>query len=392
MFNKRGLVPESETVHVTGLIILIAILIVIYMILIPPQAQKEILEKGQLSDSLEISNSGESKIKSLLFESPGFVFPQSKEKEKISLPPINLFSKTRQEITTLAKSVTVTRSIFSDNFYDMKFKIKPEEEIKSLKLFFNSISSKGSLVIYLNEQIVFKGKVSKEDIPLEIPVSDLNNENIMRISASSPGWRFLSINKHELKDVKLIKETSSENKKEVRTFNIEKDKIKKSALSYFVNCLKINEEQGILKISLNDFNIFLGKIICDASQQNIQVQKDYFKNTENTLTFEIDRSNYVIEQIEISVDSDKEKSLTYFFDISKEDLDNKIMLRLNLVPNKEDERSTATLLINSNTVTLDTNKKEFTKDISSLLKEDENFIKIIPKNEFEIISLEIFTK
>src|SRR3989344_1770293 len=308
MFNKRGLVPESETVHVTGLIILIAILIVIYMILIPPQAQKEILEKGQLSDSLDISNSGESKIKSLLFESPGFVFPQSKE--KISLPPINLFSKTRQEITTLAKSVTVTRSIFSDNFYDMKFKIKPEEEIKSLKLFFNSISSKGPLVIYLNEQIVFKGKVSKEDIPLEIPVSDLNNENI----------------------------------------------------------------------------------ICDASQQNIHVQKDYFKNTENTLTFEIDRSNYVIEQIEISVDSDKEKSPTYFFDIDKEDLDNQIMLRLNLIPNEEDERSTSTLLINSNIVTLDTNKKEFTKDISSLLKEDENFIKIIPKNEFEIISLEIFTK
>ena len=86
------------------------------------------------------------------------------------------------------------------------------------------------------------------------------------------------------------------------------------------------------------------------------------------------------------------KSPTYFFDVDEDDLDKEFTLRMHLVPNEDDERSSATILINSNSIILDTERNIFSKDISAFIKEDENFIKIIPRNEFEVISLEVFAK
>lgn len=387
--DKRGAVVESETVHITGLIILMAILIILYMVLIPPEAQKEILEKGKLPDK---ETGQESKLNTFLLETPGLVFPESKEKEVIKIPSINLFSKTSQKITDLAPSVTVTRSLVNNNFYDLNFKLDNIENINKLKLFFNVVSAKGSLVISLNDQISFRGIPSKEILPLELPTANLKSENKIKIETSSPGWKFLSVNKYEIKDLKLIKEALSENKKEIRSFTLEKDKVKKTKLNFFINCLNNREDQGILKIFLNKFNIHLAQIICDANQQALDIQEDYFEEGRNELSFEADIGNYIVEQIELEVNSERGKSPTYFFDVSESDLNNEFVLRMDLVPNEDDERSTAALLINSERITLDTDRNTFSKDISEFIKEGENFIKILPRNEFEIISLEVFSK
>ena len=391
MANKRGAV-ESETVHVTGLVILIALLITLYMVLIPPEAQKQILEKGQISDSENSVSNSQDVLKNLLIESPGLVFPDSNKEEKIKIPSVNLYSKQSKNVINLANSLSVSRSIFNNNFQDLSFKSEDISNLNSLKLFFNVLSSKGTLVIYLNNIIVFQGIVSNENVPLEIPISNIKSDNILRMEASSPSWRFLSLNQYTLKDIKLIKETVSTNNQETRHFTIDKDKIKKAALNYFINCLKLENDQGILKIFLNGFNVHLGQVICDASEQNLDISKSYFTKNENTLSFESDKGNYVVEQIEVAVQSDSSKTPIYFFDVDNEDLSNTIMLNMDLIPNEDDERSSGTIIINDQRITLETDKNIFSKDISSLIKEGENFVKIIPRNEFEISSLEIFIK
>ena len=192
LFNKRG-VLESETVHVTGLVILIAILIILYMLLIPPEAQRDILEKGGLEDKAYIEPAQNSNsltqtkgTKNILLESPGLVFPDSSKKETIKIPSVNLFSVTSQKIINLVNSLSVSRSLFSNNFQDISFKLDDLENLKGIKLFFNTLNSKGNLIIYLNNNIIFKGLASNEVLPLEIPVSNLNNQNILRFEVSSP--------------------------------------------------------------------------------------------------------------------------------------------------------------------------------------------------------------
>src|SRR3989344_6558635 len=388
MLNKRGVVYESDTAHVAGLIILIAILIILYMLFIPEEAQRDILEGGGLDDS----DSGFSRTnasKTLLLESPGLVFPESKGKEEINLPPVNLFAKTSQKVVDLAKTVAVTRRLLQDNFISLNFKLEDPNNVKKLSLFFNPVVAEGSLIVELNDNVAFKGKVTSEDIPLELPVSGLDEENGIKLSVSSPGWRFLSTNEYRLKDVKLIQELSSENKRESRIFSLDKPDVKKAKLEYFVNCVRLREI-GILKIFINDFNLHIGSVVCDASLQTIDVPERYLLSS-NVLSFEIDKGDYVIEDLKLKTDNER-KAPTFFFDVDEDDLDEEFVLKMDLVPNEDDERSSATLLINDERITLDTERNTFSKDISSMMKEDENFIKILPKNEFEIISMEVFIK
>ncbi|MBI2672332.1 hypothetical protein HYX16_05340 [Candidatus Woesearchaeota archaeon] len=386
MLNKRGIIYESDTAHIAGLIILIAILIILYMLFIPEEAQRDILGGNGIDDS---GTSRTNSSKTLLLESPGLVFPESKGKEEISLPSVNLFTKTSQKVTDLAKTVTVTRRLLQDNFINLNFKLEDPNKLKKMSLFFNPVVAEGSLIIELNSNVVFKGKITNEDIPLELPVADLSEENKLKLSVSSPGWRFLSTNEYKLKDLKLIQEISSENKKETRLFSLDKPNVKKAKLSYFLNCVRL-KEVGILKIFINDFDIHVGSVVCDASMQTIEIPENNLLNS-NVLSFEIDKGDYIIEDLKLKTDTER-KSPTFFFDVNKDDLDEKFILKMDLVPNKDDERSSATLLINDERVTLDTERNTFSKDISSLMKEDENFIKILPKNEFEIISMEVFIK
>ena len=392
--GKKGAV-ESETIHVTGLIILIAILIIIYMLLIPPEAQEDILKGREISDDFGSARTGtRERIEenTFLLESPGFVFPETKDKDTIKIPSVNLFSKTSQKVIPLANLVSVSRSLLNSNYQDLSFTVINPENTNKLRLFFNTINSKGSLLIYVNNKLAFKGTPASEILPLELPASNLKTENTIRFESSSPNWKFLSINKYELKDIKVITEEISENVKESRSFSLDKGKLKKATLSYFVNCLRDTENQGMLKVFLNQFNVHSAQVICDAAQQEIVIAKAYFEEDQNTLSFEKNYGDFMLDQIELEIELEKRKPLTYFFDLEEEDLDEEFTLRLHLVPNEDDERSSAAILVNSNTITLDTERDVFSKDISAFLKEDENFIKIIPKNEFEIISLEVFSK
>ena len=389
--GKRGAAVESETIHVTGLIILIAILIVIYMFLIPPEAQRDLLDNGEIDEDSGTTDS-DSDGKNYVLESPGVLFPETAETDEIKFPSVNLFSKTSQKVASLASSVFVSRSLFNDESRDLSFKIEDPENINKLKLFFNIIDSKGSMLIYLNSKLIFKGVPATQTLPLEIPTANLENENTLKIAASSPSWRFLSVNKFELKDLRLIKEELSENKKESRSFSIEKDKVKSAELSYFINCLKETDNQGVLKVFFNNFNVHLGQVICDAEEQVIDIPEEYFEEGQNTLAFEKDFGDFIIEQISLKIELEERKAPTYFFDVEEDELSDEFTLTMDLVPNEEDERSSATILVNSERITLDTERNIFSRDISAFIEEGENFIKIIPKNEFEIISLEVFSE
>ena len=83
----------------------------------------------------------------------------------------------------------------------------------------------------------------------------------------------------------------------------------------------------------------------------------------------------------------------YYFDVDKEDLDNKFVLKLDLAEVKDLDFDVigkrAEFIINSKRISMFTERDHFEKDISDLVADGENFIKILPKNDFEIINLEI---
>jgi len=148
--------------------------------------------------------------------------------------------------------------------------------------------------------------------------------------------------------------------------------------------------------------VFFGKVVCDASQSRFDISEDYFVDGTNRLTFEVDKGNYIIEEIELTYDFDEGINPLYFFTIDEDDFEDildgdDVFLILRLDKSEDDDRSDdfssnrkrADIRINDKTIFMDVNTKRFEKDITDFAREGENFIKIFPKNEFDLIQLEI---
>ncbi|MBI2498921.1 hypothetical protein HYV88_01625 [Candidatus Woesearchaeota archaeon] len=399
MKSKRGAAPESATASVATLILLILLFLLAYLVLLPKEAREDVLEGRNISfddfngNGDDNGDNGDVDKEVLLLREPGVVLPPGKNEVKKDFASINLMESSQRSARKLADRITVTRTLFNNNYKDVDFEIK-DDNLEDLNLFFNVVEQKGGLIIELNGRVIFEGVFDINDLPIKLPVDDLSRVNKLRFMAENPGWALLSTNKYVIRDIDLIKESSVVNKQELRKFEIARaEAISDAKLEFFVNCIEINRDQGILKVFMNRRNVFLSKVVCDASQMSFDVPDDYFNDGTNYLTFEIDKGNYVIEQIRLKYKFDEGFNPQYFFtidedqfdDIKKEDAKVKLKLRFD----NDEDRKRAEIRVNSGTVFLDQNDDKFEKDISKHIEEGENFIKIFAKDEFNIVLLEV---
>lgn len=405
MLGKRG-IDESATSPAAGVILIIGLLVVIYLIALPEDLREDILEGEDVDlDDYDFANGGSDTSddeddngkdkETLIFRNPGMLIPSGIEDEEKEFASANLFVTTETERRKLANSLTVSSSLFGKKTEEVEFTVDNKAGLERLNLYFNIREAKGDLIIYLNGRIVFDGAVNVNDLPLEIPVTNLRAKNRLKFKASDVGYAFLSKNKYSLKDIELVKEFNLEHKQELRKFEISRaESLKDAELRFFVNCLELNIDQGVLKVYLNRKNVFFGKVVCDASQVKFDISEDDFIDGTNYLTFEVDKGDYVIEQIRLDYEFDEGVHPLYFFTIDEdqfEDIEDKdIEIKLKLTFDNDEDRKRADIRLNDRTIYLDVNDDTFKKDITNLVKEGENFIKIFAKNEFEIVQLEVY--
>lgn len=399
MKSKRGAAPESATASVAALILLITLFLIVYLVLLPDSAREDVLKGRNISfdkfDNNGNNNEDNNAEKTvLLLREPGVVLPPGKNEVKKDFASINLMESSQKNARKLADKITVSRTLFNNNYKDVDFEIKDSSDLEDLSLFFNVIEQKGGLIIELNGNVIFEGVLDINDIPINLPVGSLSRINKLRFIAENPGWALLSTNTYVIRDIELVKESSIVNKQELRKFEIARaEAISDSKLEFFVNCIEINRDQGILKVFLNRRNVFLSKIVCDASQASFDIPKDYFTDGTNYLTFEIDKGSYIIEQIRLKYKFDEGFNPQYFFTIDSDQFDDikngdaKVKLKMKF--DNDEDRKRAEIRVNSGSVFLDQNDDKFEKDISKYIEEGENFIKIFAKDEFNIVLLEV---
>ncbi len=399
--GKRGMAAEVGTGAAATVILIIGLLIVVYLILLPNDAREDVLEGrdidfDEFDDNGDTDSDGNGKDKTILLRNPGIVLPAGIEKIEKKFASVNLLDSSNRETKKLADRIVVSRGLFSNNFEELDFTIENSDNLESLSLFFNIKEAKGSIKVELNGKTVFEGGLDSGDIPIELPVVNLGNRNRLKISGSEVRFAFLSRNEFELRDLELIQEFNIVNKAELRTFEVSRaEAIDDAEMEFFVNCVEVSTDQGILRVFLNRRVIFFGKIVCDASQSKFDVDEDLFTDGTNRLTFEVDKGNYLIEEIELNYDFDEGFNPLYFFTIDEEDFEDindgddvKLILKLDK-SDEGSERKRADMRINDKAVFMDVNTKSFEKDITEFIVEGENFIKVFPKNEFDLIQLEI---
>lgn len=390
MLNKRG----QAAYEVSILIVIIALLLLIYIILLPPGQRQALLEDTEFN-----ATSGAEPAAStvLLSESPGRVFSYTTNKQQLNIEPVHIFSKIDSDSQQLVKSLTVSRNILKDNFKEILFDVKDLNKLDSAKLLFLIKESKGPITITLNNNLIYEGELDSSQMPIELPKSYLQNTgNVLRMETASTGWRLFSSNYYLLQDVVLVKSLNIKNNRVARGFliNTESQKIRTAKLSYFISC---NDNQnGQLAISLNNRQVYRDLVFCQyQDEREVPLSKDLFSlSGSNTLMFEVDNGDYNLDQIKVNVELARSSYPTYNFEADSDlwkkirDGKSKVMLKLNM----GEGRKKATFLIQGETVSMDTSAATYERDITSLVENGANSIKLVPDTNFEISSLKVYRK
>lgn len=390
---KKGQI-KSPTAAISGVIGLFALFLLLYILLLPPDERDEMLnltskEEGEEAEGVDLS--GITEI--LVSESPGLVEPSEEETRERDITPVSLFTNVETETETLANTLSISRSLFSNKYQEVSFSLKDVANINQVGLLFYIKESEGDLVIRLNDKEIYEGKVSSADLPIELPVSYLRESNKLYLACNSPGWKILSSNKYDLKDVKLVKKYNVENKKEIRAVTItssEKNSLDTSTLRYFINCM--SDEKGLFNIMLNRRPIHTGFIVCDGKEREVEIPPEYFDGGRNVFEFSIDKGDYTLEQIKL-VNELKEDYPKFEFFVESNDYsslkkkDKKLKLHFDFAD--DTTKKAAYIWVNGESFKMDTLTDDKTYDISEYINSGENYVKIVPRTSFEIVNLKI---
>jgi hypothetical protein len=367
---------------VSGLVILIGVLIVIYVLLIPP------CDKCDLLDS-DCPNYCEVELEDnvLLSVSPGEIYYSDVVVHNLN--SVNLFIKYEPFVSELASSLEISKSWFGSLDQEFSFNLENLENLDSAHLSFLIMESAGDLYIYLNDKQVFAGKGNPGELKnVDLPSSYLLEDNILKMYVNPPGILFWVKNKYLLKDFKLNEESVRIHSSEERTFLInseEKSYIKDSVLEYSVYCTELIDDIANLKIYLNEVQLSSEFVFCTSEDKSIEVGLDIILEGTNNMLFLVDDGNFLISDIKLKNTLEKEIFPNYSFEIDSTFGKNFIML----ISFDSTGLNNLDVKINNELLNIETTNSYFEQDITNFIKSGKNYIELIPNSEIDINKLEI---
>ena len=379
---------QTQAGSIAVFIILIALFMMLYLLSLPAEDRLALLGENETKDSTSSTNKTLSKDV-LLYQNPGLLKVFDRDTERHEIDSINLFLKDEPETIDLSSSTSVTKSLFKENTQELRFDVEDLENLNEATLFFLVNEGKGDLIIILNGIEIFNNKVNGLQ-NIILPNGLLQESNKLVLKVSSPGINIFGRNKYVLTNLKVRENFELTNTKEERTFVLSTNEVDDNAkLSFFLFCNKA--EITRLRIFLNDEEVNNELLSCVNSQKNVDLEEDLLEEGKNSLLFEIDKGDYLINKIEVEAKVSEGGAKTYRFPVTEKQFDkilddNEVMLRMEF---SSSDDKTALINVNGNEFTMDTDENDYERPITSLVKEGNNFIKITPQNEFTVEFLEI---
>ncbi|MBU2633783.1 MAG: hypothetical protein KJ674_00905 [Nanoarchaeota archaeon] len=385
---KKSQVTSGSSVAV--FIFLFALFMVLFILLLPPEDREALLQNNVTGGNGEVITLTSDL---LLQTNPGLLKQVSSDKVIHDINSINLYLKNEPTSSDLASSLSISKSLFSENKRQLIFNIEDLENLDKVSLYFVVGDGNGNLIIVLNGMVIYDEKAVGL-VNVVLPTDILGESNSLTFKVSSPGWNIFGKNYYSLSSIKIRESYELTNNKESRKILLTEQEDGNGELSYFLYCNKI-EDGARLRIFVNNKEVDNGIISCHTAERTVEIDKDDLNDGYNDIMFEVDKGDYVFTDIQLEVESKDGGSLNYKFSLSEnqyddvlaEDKDVRLFLEFN-----DDEIKKATLSVNGNEFSLDTDDIDYEYDISNYVKEGNNFFKIIPINEFNVDELSIELK
>ncbi len=387
---RRGKRAQSA-VEVSVLIFLIAVALVGYIILLPAEERNQLLETNVETDG----SSSVSSSLTLLSESPGKVSSSKSTTQSRELEPMRLYSNTQSNSKKLVSSIAVSRNILQNNYKVITFDTNNYADLEKTQLLFFIKESKGILTITLNEHIIFEGELTSNELPLDLPLNYISdNENVLKLSTNL-GWNVFSSNYYLLQDVQLIEDYTVADTSSSRTFSVDSpSEVNLAELNYFITCN--SDKEGILTIYLNSHEVFSDQIFCEyLNERELGLDEDYLR-TSNTIKFEITQGDYNVEELSVEIKTKTSDYPSFTFNIDS-DLYQEIYIGdkdvyLKMTFSDSDTLKEGTIYVQEYSFGLSTENGDYEKKISSYIDDGANTITLQATTDFEIDNLKVYVK
>ena len=379
MLFRKGQGGGAST---AAFVALITLFIIIWILFLPPAERAKILDNESTSAALEENKS------LLLDESPKTLFVEKQSEFSHNINPINLFTVEEDRIIKRRDSISVEGQQSS---FRIPFHLDDPENVQNAQLAFTVESHTGSLLIVLNDEIIFSGEI-KEVAPSPITLDNLEEDNILEFRVSSQGWQFWKVNSYELKDVRIIATIKNLNNREASTqFSVtyNPENVEKSQLRFVPDCSQA--QVGVLTATIND-RVVLSKVPECESAEIVDVDPKLLIKGTNILSFKSESGAMVINNIKITSKVEQPTYPIYYFELNATDFrrveQNQKNVRLTMTF-AGDEDKIGTININNRKLSFNQNSKTYSKDISQYVIEDNNFVQIIPEKTLDIQRLTV---
>ncbi len=385
--TKRG---QSSAAGAAVLIAIIAVLIVGFVILIPPQDRAKLLQ-----DTSNGSSGSPSVVEEkLLSVSPGRIDYLAEKEVEHPIPVITILTQKEAKILAEKNVGYAKKGVFSEQSDTLALNVPDLKHTQNMLLSLDVNKVDGKLVILFNGEEIFHDQVKEGSLmPISIPQNLLKEQNTLTFTVSSPGLAFWKTNEASLSNIKVVADvTSIEAQSSRNVFLVSETEIKnlkKVVLKFQPSCNY--KEVGLLEISINSKKIYSGIPDCDLALTPIEFSPEDLHAGENEIVFRTAKGEYLLSHVIIFSELKDVDFPTYYFDLSYEkfrdivDNHKRVKLTINFVDVVA--RKFGNLEFNGHLLYFDTKDVSYTFDVSDDLVQGANSIKIRPRKTLEIREL-----
>lgn len=381
--NKRGDKTQSGA-PAAALIGIITLMFIFYILFLPPDERKSLLEgeNGTLEEGIGL----------LLDEAPGLLTFTERGVFDHSISNIYLIETKNAVILGQENPFIVKKGWFGEQQKSMVFSAGDLDNTENAVLSFQSPERKGILVIALNGQKIFEGTVNLQNPPpVSLPKTLLRPTNQIDFSVTGV---FFSSRKYSLTDVKVIADITDVKKQIAHnTFTIsdtERENLDSAYLDFYPICEQ--RTVGTLTIELNGKVIYAAAPACESLNRQDLYSED-LRSGKNTVIFRIDKGSYRVEQIRVRTILKAVKANVDFFNVKTSlyndilDKDRQVILRIEFIDDNKAKR--AEMNLNGRKDMIDQTDDVYERDISTWVKEGNNYIEIKPLTELNVVKLQV---
>ncbi len=394
--KSYGLMPRNLRsqggLNAAILVAIIAAVIIIYILFLPTEDRKDLLEEESEYKGKSVSKE---EVITLLSENVGRLDPVGRVRDK-DIPNVNIFERTDSKVLDTVNPIYIRNGWFDKRVKIIMFTIDDLDNTENVVLSFSAPKRKGVLSIKLNGELIYEYDINSLNVnPIKLKKSLLMENNELEFSVSGVGAKFWTTNEYALENVNIIGDITDLSRQESQNVFIltdtEYSNLEKAEIRFIPYCSTVTKV-GILDVFVNNRNIFSAVPVCnDRYKQEIPLSA--LSAGQNKVIFRTGKGSYSVEQIKLSFEEKDVPEAVYYFEVNSstfediEDDEYDSFVRIEFVDDKDTKR--LDLNINDHLVRIDQEKKEYSKNIDDWIEEGNNFIKITPKTTLDIVEVKV---